>query len=252
MSRAKKEEKAPEEQAVVPKDPAANLPVDIQEQIKQELADQKNHLGALPSNKIALKDKKFTLPDGQSSPGPLECIVVDFVWAMSHYKGVYNAANPQSPNCFAIGRDAPESGLLKPNATKLKELGLEPQGASCAECPKNEWGSAHTGRGKACKNQRRVIVLPPNFESLDDAMTLYVSPQGLKNFDSYVNRLKNEHGLLPVQVITEISFDADKSYPLLKFRFLDTHARVSEAWAIKEQAQDLLFRDIEIKKEKDK
>lgn len=223
--------------------PTANLPVDIQEQMKKELQAQSKQLGALPSNKIQLKGKEFTLPDGQKSSGPLECIILDFVWFMVHYPGVYNANNPQQPDCFAVGRPKPDSGELKPHESVEK-----PHSGDCASCPKNEWGSAPSGRGKACKNQRRLIIVPPNFTESTEPMTMYVSPGGLKNFDAYVSRLRNEHGLLPVQAITEVSFDPDQSYPLLRFKFLDQHPRVQEAWALKERSQDLLFRETETQK----
>ncbi len=221
-----------------------NLPVNIEDQIKKQLQEQKGQLGALPSNKIQLKNKKFTLPDGQSSDGPLECIVLDFAWFMVHYPGVYNSANPQQPNCFAVGRENPDGGNLAPHDTVEK-----PQHSDCKDCPKNEWGSAPTGKGKACKNQRRLIVVPPDFDEETEPMTVYVSPQGLKHWDKYVSRLNNEHSLLPVQVVTAISFDADQSYPLLKFALVDRHQRVNDAWALRERSQDLLFRELETKVE---
>jgi hypothetical protein len=233
MSKAKDEKK----EEVTP-----NLPVNIEDQIKKQLQEQKGQLGALPSNKIQLKDKRFTLPDGQSSDGPLEAIILDFAWFMVHYPGVYNSNNPQSPDCFAVGRENPEGGQLCPHDTVEK-----PQFKDCKNCPKNEWGSALTGKGKACKNQRRLIIVAPNFTEEDEPMTMYVSPAGLKNFDKYVSRLNNEHGLLPVQVVTEIAFDRDKSYPLLTFKMLDTHARVNDAWSVRERSQDLLFRELETK-----
>jgi hypothetical protein len=223
-----------------------NLPVNIEDQIKKELAAQSGQIGALPSNKIKLADKKFTLPDGQSSAGPLEVVILDFVWFMAHYPGIYNSASPQQPNCFAVGRDKPDSGLLKPHETVAK-----PQGKSCSEkeCPMNKWKSSPTGNGKACKNQRRLVVVPPNFSEESEGMTMYVSPGGLKNFDAYVSRLKNEHGILPFQAITEVAFDKDKSYPLLTFKFLDKHTNVNVAYALRESHQPVLWRELETKAE---
>lgn len=234
-----------ESETVVEETP--NLPVNIEEQIKKELAEQNKQIGALPSNKIQLKEKMFTLPDGQSSPGPFEVVVLDFIWFMAHYPGVYNPSSPQQPNCFAVGRDKPDSGELKPHANVKK-----PQGKTCEEsvCPKNKWKSAQTGNGKACKNQRRLIVVPPNFDSETEGMTMYVSPSGLKNFDAYVVRLKNEHGILPFQAITEITFDKDKTYPLLKFKFLAKHNNVSVAYSLREQFQSILWRELELKDDK--
>lgn len=218
------------------------LPVNIEDMIKKQLAEQKSQLGALPSNKIGLKNKEFTLPDGQKSPGPLECIILDFAWFMVHYPGVYNSNNPQQPNCFAAGREKPEGGELAPAASVEK-----PQGENCRDCDKNQWGSATSGRGKACKNQRRLILVPPDFDENTEPMTMYVSPGGLKNFDKYVSRLNNEQGALPVQVITAISFDPDQTYPLLRFTCIDRHQRVNEAWSLRERSEDLLFREVETK-----
>ncbi len=222
-----------------------NLPVNLEDQIKKELEAQKKHLGALPSNKIATKSKQFTLPDGQSSPGPMEAVVLDYAWFMVNYPGVYNSNNPQQPNCFAVGRENPDGGELKPH-----ESAADPQHADCKDCPKNEWGSAPTGKGKACKNQRRLILLPPNADADAEPMTLYVSPGALKNFDSYVSRLAAEHSMLPVQVITEISFDKNQSYPSLCFAFKGKHDNMNLFWSKKEQSQDLLFRPLETEKEK--
>ena len=222
----------------------ANLPVSVEDQIKKQLAEQSGQLGALPTNKIGLKNKEFTLPDGQKSKGPLECIVIDFAWFMVHYPGVYNSNNPQKPNCFAVGRENPEKGELKAH-----EDVVTPQGPDCMVCPKNAWKSAPSGNGKACKNQRRLIIVPPDFDENTEPMTMYVSPGGLKNFDKYVSRLNNEHGCLPMQVITAISFDADQTYPLLKFAYVDRHTRVNDAWSLREQSEELLFRPLELDKD---
>jgi len=227
------------------KDEDKNLPVSVEDMIKKQLQAQKGQLGALPSNKIGLKNKEFTLPDGQKSQGPLECIILDFAWFMVHYPGVYNSNNPQQPNCFAVGRENPEGGTLKAH-----ESVENPQGPNCKDCAKNQWGSAPTGKGKACKNQRRLILVPPNFDESTEPMSMYVSPNGLKNFDKYVSRLNNEQGVLPVQVVTAISFDPDQSYPLLKFACIERHTRVNDAWALREQSQELLFRALETKEEK--
>lgn len=235
MATKKKEEVAEE---------TPNLPVNLEDEIKRQLAAQKGQLGALPSNKIGLKDKEFKLPNGQTG-ATLECVILDFAWFMVNYPGAYNSNNPQQPNCFAVGRENPDSGDLKPH-----ESSADKQHDDCKSCPKNEWKSAPTGNGKACKNQRRLVVLPPNATEDDDPMTVYVSPGGLKHFDAYVSRLASEHGVLPVQVITEISFDKNQSYPLLQFKLLEKHSNMNLFWAKREQAQEMLFRELETEKEK--
>lgn len=221
-----------------------NLPVNVEDQIKKELAEQAGQIGALPSNKIKLAEKQFTLPDGQASPGPMEVVVLDFVWFMAHYPGIYNSSSSQQPNCFAIGRDKPDSSILKPHETVSKPLGTT---CNPEDCAMNKWKSSPTGNGKACKNQRRLIVVPPNFDDETEVMTMYVSPSGLKNFDAYVTRLKNEHNILPVQAVTEIRFDKDKSYPLLQFKFIGKHDNVNAAWSLRERSQPILWRELDTK-----
>lgn len=228
---------------------AAQLPVNIEDEIKKQLEAQKGQLGALPANKIGLKNKEFSLPDGQKGP-TLECVVLDFVWFMVNYPGAYNSNNPQKPNCFAVGRENPEPKAneigLKPHPTAA-----DPQSETCEDCPKNQWKSAASGNGKACKNQRRLVVLAPDADAASEAMSLYVSPGGLKFFDAYVSRLQNEHGLLPAQVITKISFDPNQSYPLLNFEFVGKHDNMNLFWSKREQAQELLFRETETEKGKE-
>ena len=232
--------KAKDKEEVTP-----NLPVNMEDEIKKQLMAQKGQLGALPTNKISLNNKEFTLPDGQKGP-ELEVVILDFVWSMVNYPGVYNSNNPQQPNCYAIGRDNPDSGLLVPD-----ETAADPQHDNCKECPKNQWKSAPSGNGKACKNQRRLIVMPAlGSDEKTEPLTLYVSPGGLKFFDAYVSRLASEHKVLPVQVITRITFDPDKTYPLLQFENIGPHDNLNLFWAKRDAGQSVLFRGLDTEKSK--
>jgi hypothetical protein len=226
------------EKDVVPA--SANLPVNMEEEIRKQLAEQKNQLGSLPVNKISTRGKEFTLPDGRKGT-EIEVVILDFAWFMVNYPGVFNANNPQSPDCFAVGRENPDSGKLKPH-----ENVSSPHHDNCAECPKNQWGSSPAGKGKACKNQRRLVVIGPDAEDATEIMSLYVSPGGLKHFDAYVSRLANEHKVLPVQVVTRITFDPNQTYPLLNFEMVGPHDNMNLFWAKREQAQEMLFRPIEL------
>ncbi len=217
-----------------------NLPANIEAQLKAQMEALRSQLQAPSSNKISTRGKIFTLPDGKSSPGPLRVIVVDFAWALVHYKGIYSAAQPQGPDCWALGRDNPDSGNLVPSPTIVK-----PYATSCNKCPKNQWKSDPQGKGKACKNQRRLIVVGADANKDSEPLTLYVSPGALKNFDGYVASLASTHGLLPIQVVTEVSFDANQAYPSLKFSMVEKHARLEEMFALKAKAEEMLFRPLE-------
>lgn len=212
--------------------------VNYEEQLKKELGQLSQQLEPPSSNKISTKGKLFALPGGQSSPGPMSCIVLDWVAVNMIYKGGYNPNVRQPPLCWAIGKNLDE---LKPS-----EAVKEPQSTDCASCPKNAWGSGPNGKGKACKNQRRLLIVAPNFKSSDEPMSLYVSPTGLKSWNAYVKRLASEQGKLPVQVITKISFDPQQSYPTLVFEYEGPHGRLNEAMAMRHLHQDMLMREPDI------
>jgi hypothetical protein len=209
--------------------------VNYEEMLRQELSALPKQIEPPSSNKISTKGKLFTLPGGRSSPGPMQCIVLDWVAINMVYAGVYNPNVRQPPLCWAIGKNLDE--LRPSDAVKT------PQNTDCATCPKNQWGSGAGGKGKACKNQRRLLVVAPDFSEGDEPMSLYVSPTGLKSWNAYVKRLASEHGKLPVQVITEIAFDPQQSYPTLVFSYKEPHSRLNEAMKLRTTYQDMLYRE---------
>lgn len=209
--------------------------VNIEEQLRQELGALSRQVEAPSSNKISTKGKVFSLPGGKSGAGPINVVVLDWVAVNMVYKGAYNAKNPSPPVCWAINKNLDE---LAPSANVK-----EPQGVDCASCPKNQFGSATTGKGKACKNQRRLLVVPADFNESTEAMTLYVSPTGLKAWNSYVNKLAKDMGKLPIQVSTLVSFDPNQEYPSLVFDFDQIHANVEVAMKLRARYQDVLVKE---------
>lgn len=215
--------------------------------LKKQLAELQNRVGAPPSNKIATKGKVFTLPDGKTGT-ELQVIVLDWRHVLAHYPGAYNANNPQDPDCFAVGASKPESGLLAPHANIKK-----PHAENCRDCPKNQWKSAANGKGKACKNQVRLMVVAAGdvLEGKEvQPMTLYVSPTGLKGFNAYVTDLANYHGLDLMQVVTNVSFDPNETYPTLVFKYVDKHPQVAEMFGLRQRHQEVVERPIEFRNEK--
>jgi hypothetical protein len=214
----------------------------IEAELQKGLKALKGRVGPPPSNKISTKGKKFTLPDGQSNTA-LTVIVADWRHVLAHYPGTYNANSPQDPNCFAVGTANPDSGQLVPH-----ESSTEKQGEDCGSCPKNQWGSAPSGNGKACKNQVRLLLFGANPEKDTTPLTLYVSPSALKNWNAYVTELAAAHGLDVMQVVTEITFDPNETYPKLQFKMADKHAYLQTVFSLKQQHQQVVERPIELKK----
>lgn len=203
--------------------------------IRAELLALQRRVAPPSSNKISTKGKLFTLPDGKNSPGPLNVVILDFTAVNSFYEGVYNPQSKSPPVCWSVGQDL-DTMVPSDKATK-------PQAASCDACPKNDWGSGFGGRGKACKNTRRLIVVPPKFDDKTPPMTLYVSPTGLKQWDAYVRRLAIEYTARPIDVVTSISFDSQQQYPTLQFDFKEKTTNVLGAEKLRELARDVLFRE---------
>ena len=62
-------------------------------------------------------------------------------------------------------------------------------GGDCASCPMNRFGSAQSGRGKACTEKRLICVLQ---ENLTQPVIVKVSPTSLKPFFKYLLSLSLE------------------------------------------------------------
>lgn len=182
----------------------------LQEQLAAELANLSKRVAPPSGNNISLKGGVFNLPDGTVNKGPMQAIILDWRMVNAYYTGPYDPANPKPPKCWAVGTLIDE--LAPPSIVEDR------QHDACVTCPMNEFGSAPVGRGKACKNQRRLAIVPIDATEETQPMTLTVSPTGLTPFENYVNRVSAEMGALPIQVITKIGFDPSKSYPSLIFQ----------------------------------
>ncbi len=211
----------------------------MQEALAQQREALEGQLSQPLSNKISTSGKLFTLPSGESHPGPLRAVILDFVWFLAHYPDSWNPDDPGEPDCWAIGRDTPESGYL----TAHHDV-QTPHAVSCATCPNNQWASGK-GNAKACKNGRRLALVPPDATDATAPATLYLSPTALSRFDLYVKGLTHLHQLLPVQVITEIGFDAKPTYPSLTFSFVEPHDNMEVMWELQRRAQEQLFKPLE-------
>lgn len=216
---------------------------EIEAQLRGQLAEVNKRTSSPGQNQISLRGKMFTLPGQAPKSGPLYCVILDYIWALMHYPGVFNQKKPQDPNCFAVGREKPETGLMKPD-----ETAPEKQGDNCRTCPKNQWRSdPKGGNGKACKNQRRLLIVPQGSDANAQPYTLYVSPKGLKNFDAYVRELASVHGIDPIQAVTAIDFNPVEAFPMLTFSFVEKHAGLVTMWELKNRYKAMTEHIIELK-----
>ena len=90
------------------------------------------------------------------------------------------------------------------------------QSDKCSTCPKNEWGSStNGGKGKACRETRRLLLIPADsITSVDAIKTAEVAAlrppvTSLRNYANYVQTIAATLKRPPLAVITEISVAPD-------------------------------------------
>lgn len=167
---------------------------------------------------ISTKGGHFGFNGGIVPGDKMNVIVLDHVSENCFYDGArYDPDNPSSPACFAFFRTEDEA--------HPHEKSESPQCDDCKSCPQNVFGSADTGKGKACKNIRRLaLITEDGMEDIANATVsfLKVPVTSVANWAGYVNSLNTSLKLPPVAVITEMSIVPDpKTQFKLKFRLVE-------------------------------
>lgn len=120
------------------------------------------------------------------------------------YGSAYDGENT-APTCFS-------SDGVKPHASVEN-----PVNDNCAGCPNNELGSKILPSGnksKLCADQRHLAVVAAADPSKVYSLTIPVS--AMRGLREYFKSLGN-YGLTPEEVVTELSFDDNASYPKIVF-----------------------------------
>lgn len=157
-----------------------------------------------------------------NSPVPnnkLPVIILDQIFENVMYKGEFDPENPSSPSCFAFGRDEKE---MKPHEVPV-EAGTAEDGP-CAACPMNKFGSADKGKGKACKNIRRLGLISAGQFGANDKFKLIDDPEyyeksevgffklsvtSVNGFAAYVKQVAAALKRPPYGIITRMSVQPD-------------------------------------------
>lgn len=132
------------------------------------------------------------------------------------YAEEYDADVKQPPDCYSHDGRAPEADV------KAR------QNPVCKTCPKNQFGSAKTGKGKACRDIRRLFLLT-SVEAGQETimpMQLNVTPSSIKNWDDYLGKLVS-YGFALEEVETKIvakKKDKADKYVVLSFSKGKTYA----------------------------
>jgi hypothetical protein len=133
------------------------------------------------------------------------------------YEGRYDPNNIEPPVCFAFSDDV---DTLAPNPEDVADL----KNDDCETCPFNQWGSADVGRGKACKDIRRLALIPAgtiakngDIEMVDDVKTIQkaefgyakLPPTSLNAWASFVRGVASTLKRPPHGVFAMMSVEPD-------------------------------------------
>lgn len=168
----------------------------------------------------------FSLKSGQLSfngasfpNNEMAVIVLDHVYENIFYEGKYDPNNLTPPTCFAFGRD----DGMRPHDTVFEHN--QEQNDVCKGCPQNQWGTADTGRGKACRNSRRLALIPGGgfnlktgvFEPIEEEKEvkepsiayLKLPVTSVNPFGAYVKQIASMLSRPPLGVFTRIKLVPD-------------------------------------------
>lgn len=172
-------------------------------------------IGGGSGNFLSFKGGKLSFKDARMPDDQMECIVLAAVTENNWFKDKFNPKVPQSPTCYAFGSPDGDDENMGPHEAVKKAGNSQSETGRCADCQHNEWGSAETGRGKACKNQVRLALIPASVlqeadpeAAIKKAEIAYAKlpVTSGKNWSGYVNQLGDKHFL---QFVTRLSVVAD-------------------------------------------
>lgn len=195
----------------------------------EEYVDQGSQGGAFITTRGGiLKYGEEELPGNQ-----MMVVVLDSILENTYYEGKFDPDVMLPPLCFAFGRNEkemePHENVLDDDDEGAEDSYFELQADECSECPHAQWGSADTGKGKACSNRRRLAVIPagrfvPTSKRGDYDEEVFEEPDEFKDGDisflklpvtsgkawnKYVRSLSKEHGAPPFCAITHVYLESD-------------------------------------------
>lgn len=177
------------------------------------------HKGKKWAVRVGDEDKIFKDANGRNAIDLyLAIVAVRPAKSKRYFPGKWKEdSNNNAPmSCFSV------------DGVKPDETVNMPEHGDCARCPKNEFGSADNGKGKACGDYKRVIVSPLDGYTINgdgsiegggvtgELLRWDVPPSSLKNFGKYAQML--DDNAAPMNgVITCMRIDEDTDYPLIDF-----------------------------------
>jgi hypothetical protein len=198
---------------------------------EDELAKQAEIAATMEANAgggqfFSMKGGQLSFNDSPMPGNQMATVILDSIFENVYYEGRYDPENPAPPTCFAFGRDE----NMSPHEVVVKAG--QAQHSTCKGCPMNEWGSSEVGRGKACRNTRRLALIPAGtfdshnrFQAINDpdhfssAAIAYMKlpVTSVKSYASFVKQLAGALRRPPHGVFTRVRVEPD---PKTQFRVI--------------------------------
>lgn len=191
---------------------------------EKEMAEEAVAQGATENNtggfkSISTRGGILSVDDNAVDDNELRVIILASTHENQFYEGDFDPNTPATPICYAFGD--------KEDDMAPHEAAPDKQSGSCEGCPHNEWGSADKGKGKACKNVRRLVCITEDaLESVEaleeaEARMLKLPVMSVKNWSQYMKSVLEEDIKRPSWgVITTIKVVPDaKSQFKIQFHF---------------------------------
>jgi hypothetical protein len=195
-----------------------NLPISWQDQMK---ADAKSMLEAERPSLAMMSFKSGVMSIGENAvPGnEITCVIIAAVAENCWYKERYDASVKATPACYAFGEGKNQDLVpYEGSREKQHEYCYKSEGD---QCPKFEWGSAENGgRGKACKERRRLALIPADGTS--EMLLASIPPTSLKSWSNFVLEVAATTGRPVYGVIAKIKVVPDpKNQFVVKFSVVE-------------------------------
>lgn len=188
----------------------------------QSAASEANTGSGLQS--FSLKAGVLSLDDNAMPNNEMAVIVLDHILEDVFYLEAYDPDNPSPPSAYALGRDEETMRWHEDSIDELDD-GEKIAGELTKDSSINQWGSADKGRGKACRNLRRLLMIPAGtidkktgeFNLVEDeehyasakAAFMKLPPTSITNWSNYVKQLAASLRKPPFAVATRVKVVPD-------------------------------------------
>lgn len=261
MAKKKAATEESNETALAPRDPNATELQPWEQRLLDKAKQQRESVAGIGGGMFAsIKGGTLKINDNPVPGNAIGCVVLGHMTCKAWFEKDYDPHANASPTCYAYGRDGQNFKGMQPHAESDDK-----QATSCDDCPKNVFGTAKTGRGKACRDSFKIAIIQSgdlggngvfmpygdNAKGIDrltkaDVVMMSIPATSLASFAAHV-RSMNDSQLRPLfGVHTKIIVDKDQTgeYPTVKFECLGllTEKQVGVAESRVAAAMDELMR----------